>query len=49
MGVDAGDVNGDGFDDLITGAFGYDADIVILGDDYDPLKTMIGGEIVYER
>ena len=28
---------------------GYDADIVILGDDYDPLKTMIGGEIVYER
>jgi len=28
---------------------GYDADIVILGDDYDPVKTMIGGEIVYER
>jgi len=28
---------------------GYDADIVILGDDYDPLITMIGGEIVYER
>jgi N-acetylglucosamine-6-phosphate deacetylase len=28
---------------------GYDADIVILGDDYDPVKTMIGGRIVYER
>ena len=28
---------------------GYDADIVILDDDYQPQATIIGGEIAYER
>lgn len=28
---------------------GYDADIVILDDDYQPQLTMVGGDIVYER
>ena len=56
----AGDVNGDGFDDLITGALGYDTDVVDAGaamvfygslDGYDPVEAdwITSGEVTNDR